>query len=158
MKFLSYLLAALAMCSATFAADWIIVSTRATALKPEEQTSKDNQDFWLNITLRNDSKATQYIRGLKPNWFLVEAYIRRPQSGVWERQGIGVDRELTWIAIKAGEEIKLTRRQSNADAGLPMMLTFSRALSDGDHTGSNIVLDQFKVPSPPDPKAQSPKK
>jgi len=152
MKYLSSLLIALAMHSAVFGADWSIVSTRATAFKPEEQSSKDGQDFWLNITLRNDSKVTQYIQGLPSGWFLVEAFIRRSHSGVWERQNAGYDQKLKWIAIRPGEEIKLARRQAVADAGLPMMLTFSRALSEGDHTGSIIILDSFNVPSPPKEK------
>ena len=53
------------------------------------------------------------------------------------------------VPFKPGEEVKLTRRQSVADVGLPMMLTFRRAWSDGDHTGSIILLDQFTVPAPP---------
>jgi len=146
------------MHSASFGADWSIASTKATALTPAEQTSKDGQDFWLTITLRNDSKFTQYIRGLEPRWFLVEAFIRRPQSGVWERENIGYDQKLKWMPIKPGEEIKLIRRQSIADAGLPMMLTFSRSLSETDGTGSIIVLDPFKVPKPPKPDPDSPEK
>jgi hypothetical protein len=157
MKYLSSLLIALAIQTAAFGADWKIVSTEASAFKPEEQTSKDGRDFWLNITLRNDSKVTQYIKGLPPGWFLVEAFIRRPQSEIWERQNIGYDRKLTWIPIKPGEEIKLLRRQSSADAGLPMQLTFSRALSDEDNNGSIILLDPFTIPSPPKTRPQ-PKK
>ena len=152
------LLVALAILSPALGADWSIVSTRATAFKPEEQTSKDGQDFWLNITLRNDSKVTQYIRGLKPGWFLIEALIQPPQSEAWERQKIGFDQKLTWIAIKPGEEIKLLRRQSIADAGRPMKLTFSTALSEAAPEESVIVLDPFKVPSPTKEKLRSPAK
>jgi hypothetical protein len=158
MKCISSLLIAMAMLSAAFGADWKIVSIHAMAFKPEEQTSKDGQDFWLNITLRNDSKVTQYIKGLPPNWFLVEAFIRRPQSEIWERQNIWYDRKLTWIPIKPGEEIKLRRRESLADAGLPMKLTFARALSAGDRNGSIILLDPFTIPSPSKNQHQLPKK
>lgn len=131
------------------AAEWTVVSTSSTAFKPEEQTSTVADDFWLHITLRNDSKVVQYLQGMRPGWFMVEAFVRPRQSGIWERQNTGVDRELEWIAIKPGEEIKLTRRQSVADIGLPMMLTFRRALSEGDHTGSMVLLDPFTVPAPP---------
>lgn len=132
-----------------FTAEWIVVTTSSTALKPEEQQSKVSDDFWLHITLRNDSKVIQYIQGLRPGWFMVEAFVRTRQSGIWERQNTGVDQKLEWIAIKPGEEIKLTRRQSVADIGLPMMLTFSRSLSTGDHAGTIVLLDQFTVPAPP---------
>ncbi|MBE2181603.1 MAG: hypothetical protein IAE97_14150 [Chthoniobacterales bacterium] len=131
------------------AAEWTVVSTSATAFEPEEQTSKVPDDFWLHITLRNDSKVVQYIQGLRPGWFMVEAFVRPAKSGIWERQNIGVDQKLEWIAIKPGEEIKLTRRQAVSDIGLPMMLTFSRSFSTGDHTGTIVLLDQFTVPAPP---------
>jgi len=131
------------------AAEWTVVSTSATAFKPEEKTSKVSDDFWLQITLRNDSKVVQYIQGLRPSWFMIEAFVRARQSGIWERQNTGVDQKLEWIAIKPGEEIKLTRRQAVADIGLPMMLTFSRSLSTGDNKGTIVLLDPFTVPEPP---------
>lgn len=145
---LTLIAVALLHVSAT-AAEWTVVSTSATAFKPEEQTSKVSDDFWLHITLRNDSKVVQYIQGLRPGWFMVEAFIRSRQSGIWERQNTWVDQKLEWIAIKPGEEIKLLRRQSVTDIGLPMMLTFSRSLSTGDHTGTIVLLDQFTVPALP---------
>ena len=131
------------------AAEWTVVSTSAAAFKPEDQTSKVSDDFWLQITLRNDSKVVQYIQGLRPSWFLIEAFVRSRQSGIWERQNTGFDRKLEWIAIKPGEEIKLTRRQAVADIGLPMMLTFSRSFSTGDYRGTIVLLDPFTVPEPP---------
>lgn len=145
---LTIIVAGLLHVSAT-AAEWTVVSTSALAFKPEEQTSKVADDFWLHITLRNDSKVVQYIQGLRPGWFMVEAFVRSSQSGIWERQNTGVDQKLEWIAIKPGEEIKLTRRQSVSDVGLPMRLTFSRSLSTGDHAGTIVLLDQFTVPAPP---------
>ncbi len=135
--------------ASAFAADWTVISTSPAALKAEERTSSVSDDFWLHITLRNDSKVIQYIPGLRPGWFMIEAFVRRQQSGTWERQNTDVDQKLEWIAIKPGDEVKLTRRQSVADVGLPMMLTFRLAWSDGDRTGSIILLDQFTVPVPP---------
>ena len=149
MKHILILIAVALLHVSATAAEWTVVSSSATAFKPEEQTSKVSEDFWLHITLRNDSKVVQYIQGLRPGWFMVEAFIRSRQSGIWERQNIWVDQKLEWIAIKPGEEIKLTRRQSVADIGLPMMLTFSRSLSTGDHTGTIVMLDQFTVPALP---------
>ena len=148
MKHILTLIAVVLLHVSATAAEWTVVSTSATAFKPEEQTSKVSDDFWLHITLRNDSKKVQYIQGLRPSWFMIEAFVRSRQSGIWERQNIGVDQKLEWIAIKPGEEIKLTRRQSVSDIGLPMMLTFSPALSEA---GSRdiVLLDQFTVPALP---------
>ena len=148
MKHILMIIAVVLLHMSATAAEWTVVSTSATAFKPEEQTSKVADDFWLHITLRNDSKKVQYIQGLRPSWFMIEAFVRSRQSGIWERQNIGVDQKLEWIAIKPGEEINLTRRQSVSDIGSPMMLTFSPALSEA---GSRdiVLLDQFTVPALP---------
>jgi hypothetical protein len=146
---LTLILGIITLSASAFAADWTVVSTSSAAFKPEESISSVPGDFWLHITLRNDSKVIQYVQGIGPGWFMIEAFIRRPQSGTWERENCGVCQKLEWIAIKPGEEVKLKRRQSAADVGLPMMLTFSSALSSGDDTGSIILLDQFIVPAAP---------
>lgn len=146
---LKLILGIMTLSASALAADWTVVSTSSAAFKAEEHTSSVPGDFWLHITLRNDSKVIQYVQGISPGWFMIEAFIRRPQSGTWERENIGVCQKLEWIAIKPGEEVKLKRRQSAADAGLPMILTLSSDLSPGDHTGSIILLDQFTVPPPP---------
>ncbi len=145
---LTVIAVAITLNTSAFAADWTVVSTSSTALKAEERTPFESDNFWLNIKLRNDSKVIQYVQGLG-KWFMIEAFVRRQESGTWERQNTGVDRKLEWIAIKPGEEIMLRKGQSGADVGLPMMLTFSRALSAGDSTGSIVMLDQFIVPAPP---------
>ena len=149
MKHILTIIAVMLLDVSTAAAEWTVVSTSSTAFKPEEQKSNVSDDFWLQITLRNDSKVVQYIQGLRPGWFMIEAFVRPHQRGIWERQNAGVDQKLEWIGIKPSEEIKLTRRQSVADIGLPMMLTFSRSLSTGDHMGTIVLLDLFIVPAPP---------
>jgi hypothetical protein len=148
MKHILTFIAVVMLHAPALAAEWTVASTSSTAFKPEEQTSKVSDDFWLHITLRNDSNVVQYIQGLRPSWFMIEAFVRPLQSGIWERQNTDVDQKLEWIAIKPGEEIKLTRRQSVADIGLPMMLTFNRSFSTGDHKGTIVLLDQFTVPAP----------
>lgn len=149
MKHILTLIAAMMLHVSAMAAEWTVVSTTSTAFRPEERTPNGPDDFWLHITLRNDSKIVQYIRGLPSGWYLVEAFVRSRKSGIWERQNTGYDRNLEWLAIKPGQEIKLLRRQSTADIDLPMMLTFRRTLSSGDNSGSVVLLDQFKIPAPP---------
>ena len=145
--------AALLISLSSAAAQWSIVSTTAEPL--EKHTSSVSEDFWLRITLRNDSDRTLYIWG-QAGFHIVEAYIKDPKSMDWERQNMGIcgtAGELAWQPVKAGEEIKLLRREDVRDAGRSMMLTFQAASSpDASRIGTEILLGDFKIPSLPPQK------
>lgn len=68
MKHILILIVALLMLRlSAIGAEWTVITASSTALKAVEHTSKAPDDFWLHITLRNDSKVVQYVRGLRPS-------------------------------------------------------------------------------------------
>jgi hypothetical protein len=130
------------------AGDWTVVSVKAARFEAKDDQTRASKDFWLTIKLRNDSQTTFYIPGMKPGWYMIEAFVRDPKTSTWERQNTGVDQNLEMLPVKPGETIESRRRESFANVGASMMLTFNRARSQGDHTGSIILLDPFEIPSP----------
>ena len=135
-------------------AQWEI--RRVEAQPMEAQTSEVSEDFWLRLTLRNTSKKVIYVQGIEPNWFMIEAFIRKGPDAVWERQNTGVDRELVMIPVAPGDEIVSVRRESVADIGKSMMLTFLVAHSPRDTSGSRVLLGDFKIPALPKSGAVTP--
>jgi hypothetical protein len=126
---------------------WSIKSISST--KMEKQTSKVSTDFWLHITIKNDSKETLYIWGQR-GFHIVEAFIKNSETQVWERQNMGICGtmgEPSWQPVKAGQEVKLLRRESVGDIGKSMMLTFQASIRpDGMRINSDVLLGAFEIP------------
>ena len=146
MKTILFLLTLLCSSTSSFS-QWTIVKTEGK--NTDERSFVENGDFVLEITLRNESPDTLYVQGIRPEWYMVEAYIKSPKGVVWERQNIGVDQQLEMLPVKAGGEIKLVRRESLKHAGRSMMLTFLMAHSANDQRGSQILVGDFQIPAPP---------
>ena len=151
---LFFILVALVLPAFPAFSQWSIVSTTAEPMA--EQTSKESHDFWLHITLRNDSNRELFIWGQR-GFHLVEAFIKDPQSKVWERKNIvicGSAGGLSWQSVKAGEEIKLLRREASRDTGRSMMLTFRMAYAPDTSrdSGAEILLGDFIIPAIPKTK------
>ena len=123
---------------------WAVSAVKS--VKMEKQTSRVSEDFWLEITVRNTSDRVLYLQGISPRWYMVESFIRKPESAVWERQNTGVDQKLEMLPVKANEEIKILRREALKNIGRPVMLTLRMAYSEHDADGSVILLDAFKIP------------
>jgi hypothetical protein len=83
---------------------------------------------------------------------MVESYIKNPQGAVWEKQNVGIDQELQMLPAQPGEEIEILRREALKHVGRPMILTFRMAFSKDDSSGSQILLDAFKIPGLETPK------
>jgi hypothetical protein len=130
-------------------AQWSIVSVSSTQM--EEQTSDVSIDFWLHITIKNVSNKTLYIWG-QNGFYLVESFIKKGKNQIWERRNTeicGTTGEPTWQEVRAGEEIKLRRRQSLKDVGDSMMLTFQTSnRPDGIRQNSEVLLGSFEIPKP----------
>lgn len=150
MKTIVFLLALLCSTTPSFS-QWAITKTEAK--KTDERSFVENGDFVLEITLRNESSETLYVQGIRPGFYMVEAYIRNPKGAVWERQNIGVDQKLEMLPVKAGGEIKLVRRESLKHVGRSMMLTFLMAHSEHDQRCSQILVGDFQIPAPPSSEA-----
>jgi hypothetical protein len=128
-------------------AQWTIKSVSST--KMEKQTSKVSTDFWLHIAIKNDSAKTLYIWGQR-GFHIVEAFIKDTETQVWERQNMGICGtmgEPSWQPVKAGQEIKLLRREAVDDIGNSMMLTFQTSTRpDGMRRNSEVLLGAFEIP------------
>lgn len=146
MKVVIILILSFLLGTPTFA-QWSIKSVTSTKMK--KQTSKVSQDFWLHITIKNDSEKTRYIWGQR-GFHIVAAFIKDTETQVWERQNIGICGtmgEPSWQAVKAGQEIKLLRREAVDDIGKSMMLTFQASMRpDGMRRNSEVLLGAFKIP------------
>lgn len=148
MKTLFVLILSFFLSPLTFA-QWSIQSVSAT--KMEKQTSKVSIDFWLHITIKNDSDDSLYIWGQR-GFHIVESFIKDSKSQVWERRNISICGTMgapSWQEVKAGQEIKVIRREAVGDVGKEMMLTFQSAVSpDGMRRNSEVLLGAFKIPGP----------
>jgi hypothetical protein len=132
-------------CATSAFAEWEVTKVESQIKK--EQTGIP-EDFWLVITLTNQSDATVYLQGIRPGWYMVESYIKDPQGDGWTRQNIGLDQTLEMLPIAPRESIRVTHRESKAHVGRDMMLTFMTAASALDLQGSRILVGAFKVPEP----------
>ena len=105
-------------------AQWSIVSHSTRPML--NQTRSDGEDVWLDVVIRNDSRDTLYVHGIKweQPWYLVEAYLKHADNEVWIRQNIGVDQKLQMLPVKAGQTFKVVRREDKQSIGQSMMLTF----------------------------------
>jgi hypothetical protein len=147
MKTLLILTATLLLASPSHA-QWSIVSVSSSEM--EKQTTKTTTDFWLNITIKNDSDKKHYIWGQR-GFHIIESFIKSADSQTWERQNIGICGtmgEPSWQPVEPGAEIKLTRRLSTKDIGNSLMLTFQMSPTpNGVRENSEVLLGSFVIPS-----------
>ena len=139
-------------------AQWSILST--SSVKMEKQTSDSSKDFWLHVTIKNDSKETQYIWGQR-GFHIIEAFIKNAKSKVWERQNMGICGtmgEPSWQEVMPGQEIKILRREAVTDVGKDMMLTFQASSSpNGRLKNSEVLLGSFNIPKISETRQAEPK-
>lgn len=115
----------------------------------EKQTSDVSTDFWLHVTIKNTSDDAQYVWGQR-GFYIVEAFIKNPDSQVWERQNVvicGTSGDPDWHMVESGQEIKLVRREAVDDIGKSMILTFNCVPTPVKlHRGAETLLGPFKIP------------
>lgn len=126
-------------------AQWKLVKieTHGPKLHPDALA----EDIWLTMLLRNDSRETLFVQGIKPGWYMVESFIKA-DGIVWERQNVGVDQKLEMISVGAGEQIEIVRRDSRKHVGHSILLTFLMARSEHDDRGTRILVGPFEIPAP----------
>ncbi len=153
-------------CATRGLSQWAIVNVKALeldkqsreAMKPKDrgkQSGAASEDFFLSITLRNESSGTLYVRGIRPDWYMVEAFVKNPKGSAWERQNTEVDQKLEMLPVKSGAEIITGRRVSGDQIGRAMLLTFRMAYSELDERGAEILVGEFQIPGPPKSESSS---
>jgi hypothetical protein len=141
------LLFAFACANLPLFAQWAV--TKVDAARMESTEPRAMEDFLLTITLRNESDTELYVRGIRPSWYMVEAFVRPKKGKIWERQNIGVDRPLEMLPVASKCEFTVLHRESLKRVGWDMQLTFVMAESPYDATGREILISEFQIPGIP---------
>ena len=113
----------------------------------DRQTNQTSAEQWLELTLRNETDHTLFIQGARPNGYMVESFILRKNNTVWQRQSVGVDRDLEMLPVGPNQEIKVLRRESLKNIGSQVMLTFLTSDSK-QGSGSRVLLGPIQIPAP----------
>ena len=134
-------------------AEWEIVSV---STKPFTRESYNGPpEVWMDLSIKNVSENDILVWGqtFAPDrhFYLIESYIQKKDSAVWERQNIGMCGSVGktgWIRVKPGQVIEQGRVEFQHDVGKNMILVFPSSSAGGDPKQTEILVGPFKVPEP----------
>jgi len=144
-------------------AEWEILDVR-TSPYAREGNYKGPVEMSLSFKIRNTSDRPVLIWGqdwgANSKYYQIESFIQGRTNRVWERQNAGMcgsTGRIGWIEVKAGESFQSGGTIFREYVGRQMLLTFRRAYSQGDATGSEVLLGPFKIPEPKEIEPVGPK-
>ena len=142
-------------------AEWEILDVHAST-RTRESSYQGPPEIELSCKIRNTSNRSIFIWG--QDWggackfYLIESYIRERDTAAWERQNAamcGSLGKIGWIEVKPGEVIQSVRTTFQSHVGRQMILTFRRAFTELDSSGSTILLGPFAIPEPKPDKRET---